>query len=125
PAATVHGAPASAHPAGSATREVRVTVINDVNAPAEASVTLEPPQGWSVTPAAQPVKFARADDSQTVRFMVKPAAATAPGEYHMRAVVSSAGRSFDRGYQAIENPHVRRRPIYPEAEITSDVTDTQ
>ena len=34
PAATVHGAPASAHPAGSATREVRVTVIDDVNAPA-------------------------------------------------------------------------------------------
>jgi len=125
PAATVHGAAVSAHPAGSAMREVRVTVINDVNAPAEASVTLEPPQGWSVTPAAQPVKFARADDSQTVRFMVKPAAATAPGEYRMRAVVSSAGQSFDRGYQVIEYPHIRRRHIYHEAEITLKVIDVK
>jgi len=71
------------------------------------------------------VKFARADDSQTVRFMVKPAAATAPGEYHMRAVVSSAGQSFDRGYQAIEYPHIRRRHIYHEAEITLKVIDVK
>jgi LmbE family N-acetylglucosaminyl deacetylase len=125
PAATARGAAPSVHLVSSATREVRVTVINDVNAPADASVRLDPPPGWSATPAQQPVKFARADDSQTVRFAVRPAAAIAAGEYHMRAVLSSAGQTCERGYQVIEYPHIRRRHIYHDAEITLKVIDVK
>ena len=36
-----------------AEREVRVTVLNDTTGPAETSVKLELPQGWSATPADQ------------------------------------------------------------------------
>ena len=54
------------------------------------------------------MKFARGDESQTVRFEVKPAPTTPPGEYHVRAVATSGGQTFDRGYQVIEYPHIRR-----------------
>jgi outer membrane protein assembly factor BamA len=36
------------------------------------------------------------NESQTVRFVVKPASTTAIGEYHVRAIVTSAGKTFDR-----------------------------
>ena len=45
---------------------------------------LELPQGWSATPAEQPVKFTRSDESQTVRFMLKPASSVGAGEFHVQ-----------------------------------------
>ena len=60
--------------APTADREIRVTVAQRHERAAETSVKLELPQGWSATPARAAVKFARGDESQTVRFMVKPAA---------------------------------------------------
>src|SRR5947207_499725 len=89
-------------------REVRVTVVNDTNGAVESVVKLEAPPGWSVTPQQRPVKFARGDESLTVRFQVKPGAGTGPGEYHVRAVVTSGGQTFDRGYEVVEYPHIRR-----------------
>ncbi len=88
-------------------------------------MTLELPQGWTATPPEQPVKFARSDESQTVRFTVKPAPSTAAGEYHVRAVVTSGGQTFDRGYQVIEYPHIRRQHIYDAADATLKVIDVQ
>src|SRR5580765_1541346 len=50
----------------SADREVRVTVVNDTVGPADTTVRLEVPRGWSATPASQPITFERADESRTV-----------------------------------------------------------
>ena len=83
------------------------------------------PQGWTATPAEQPVTLSRPDESQTVRFVVKPASTTAAGEYHVRAVVTSAGKTFDRGYQVIEYPHIRRQHIYDAADATLKVIDVK
>ena len=47
---------------------------------------LELPPGWTATPAEQPVKFTRQDESQTVRFQVRPAPNTAPASSRSRAV---------------------------------------
>ena len=55
-------------------RELRVTVVNDAQGAAETVVTLQLPAGWTATPARQTMTFARQDESQTVRFSVKPAA---------------------------------------------------
>jgi hypothetical protein len=117
--------PAPKTDAPTADREMRVTVVNDTPDAVDSVVHLELPQGWTATPARQPVKFTRADESQTVRFQVKPLAGTAPGEYHVRAVAESGGRSFDRGYQVIEYPHIRRYHIYDPAETTLKVIDVR
>jgi hypothetical protein len=86
---------------------------------------LDIPQGWTATPAEQPVMLSRPDESQTVRFVVKPASTTATGEYHVRAIVTSGGKTFDRGYQVIEYPHIRRQHIYDAADATLKVIDVK
>ncbi len=126
PAASLHAASQNGGQSPvRAQREIKVTVVDDVNGPADSVVTLELPKGWSATPATQPVALARADDAQTVRFAVKPPPGAAPGEYRMRAIVSSGGRTFDRGYQVIEYPHITRRHIYHSSETILKVIDVK
>ena len=60
-----------------------------------------------------------------MRFQVKPALNTAPGEFHVRAIASSGGQTFDRGYQVIEYPHIRRQHIYDDADATLKVIDVR
>jgi hypothetical protein len=102
-----------------------VTVVNDTPAAADSVVKLEVPQGWTATPAEQPVKFSRSDESQTVRFQVKPAATAMVGEYHVKAIVSAGGQAFDRGFQVIEYPHIRRAHIYDAADTKLKVIDVR
>src|SRR5262249_50443620 len=106
-------------------REVRVTLVNDTPGALDSDVRLEVPDGWTVTPPQQPVKFARADESLTVRFQVKPANGTGPGEYHLRAVAALGEKTLDRGYEVIEYPHTRRYHIYDPAETTLKVIDVR
>jgi LmbE family N-acetylglucosaminyl deacetylase len=124
PPAPPAAAPVAA-PSAAASREVRVTVVNGSPAAAEAVVTLEVPKGWSATPAEQRVTLSRSDESQTVRFTVKPAPATPVGAYHVRAIVTSGGKTYDRGYQVVEYPHIRRQYIYDAADTTLKVIDVR
>jgi len=101
--------PAAAVRTAAAPRELRVTVVNGNKGAAKAEVSLQVPAGWRVEPALAPVEFAREDESETVRFMVTPAAEATPGEYRVRAVVRADGLSFGQGYQVIEYPHIHRR----------------
>ena len=114
-------APSSASPGES--REVRVTVVNDLPGESESVVALELPQGWTASPSEQKLKLARADESQTLRFLVKPPLGTKAGEYHVRAVVKQGGATYDRGFQVIEYPHIRRQHIYDAAAATIKVID--
>jgi LmbE family N-acetylglucosaminyl deacetylase len=111
--------------AESSGRELRVSVVNDGQGPAESTVALQLPAGWTATPPQQSIKFARQDESQTVRFSIKASPNTVPGEYHVRAIVSSGGQRFDRGYQTIEYPHIRRQHIYHDADVTVKVINVK
>ena len=112
-------------PPAAASREIRVTVVNDTPGATESVVTLNLPQGWTASPAQQSLTFARQDESLTVRFQIKPAPNTPPGEFHVRAVASTGGQTFDRGYQVIEYPHIRRQHIYDQAGTTMKVIDVK
>jgi LmbE family N-acetylglucosaminyl deacetylase len=81
------------------------------------------PAGAAARAAA--LTFARGDESQTVRFQVKPAVNTAPGEYHIRATVSSGGVQSERGYDVIEYPHISRYHIYRNADVTLKIIDVK
>jgi hypothetical protein len=116
--------PAGAQPI-KAGRELRVTLVNDAPGASENIVKLDLPGGWTASPASQLVKFARADESQTVRFQINPAATTVAGAYRIRAVVTAGAQSFDRGYQVIEYPHIRRQHIYHQAEVALKVLDVK
>ena len=114
--------PAAARAAG---REVRVTVINDVKGASESTVALDLPQGWTSTPAQDTARFAREDETQTVRFTVRPPAGVKAGEYRVKAKVTSGGATFGRGYQVVEYPHIRRAHIYREADVVLKVIDVK
>jgi LmbE family N-acetylglucosaminyl deacetylase len=107
-------------------REVRVTVVNDTPGPAESAVKLELPAGWTATPGGeQMIRFARADEAQTVRFQVRPGANTPSGEFRVRAVATASGRAYDRGFQVIEYPHIRRYHIYDAAHTTLKIINVR
>jgi hypothetical protein len=112
-------------PTVAASREIRVTVVNDTPVATVSVVKLNLPQGWTSSPAEQTLTFARQDESLTVRFQIKPAPNTPPGEFHVRAVTSAGGQTFDRGYQVIEYPHIRRQHIYDQAGTTMKVIDVK
>ena len=111
--------------AAPATREIRVSVLNDTPGPMESVVKLELPDGWSATPLQQPVAFARGGESQTVRFQVKPAANAAPREYRIRATAASGDRQSDRGYTVVEYPHISRYHVYSPSETAVNVIDVK
>jgi LmbE family N-acetylglucosaminyl deacetylase len=113
-------------------KDVRVTVTNHAKGAANADVALELPQGWRATPATQPVTFSREDESMTVRFSVQPpaaatlaAAAMKPGgnQFAVKAIVTSAGKSFSQGYQVIEYPHTTRRHVLVDPQIAVKALD--
>ena len=119
----VRPAPAAAPP--SATREIKVTVVNDLPSATDSTVRLEAPAGWTVSPPVQQIAFTRGDESRTVRFDVAPAANTATGEFHVTAKASAGDLSVDRGYDVVEYPHITRYPVYDAADITVKVIDVR
>ena len=119
----VAATPAPAAASAGESREIRVTVVNGLPGASDSVVSLDMPQGWTSTPVEQPLKLARPDESQTLRFMVKPPMGTKAGEYHVRALVKQGGATYDRGYQVIEYPHIHRQHIYEAATTTIKVID--
>jgi hypothetical protein len=107
-------------------REIHVSVTNGSKGAAEASVRLEVPAGWVVTPATARVSFAREDESLSARFQVSMPASATVGAYTLRAVATSpstGATSFASGYQEIEYPHVQRRQVIKPAETMVRVID--
>ncbi len=128
PSASIRSARTSAPRASgppSADREIRVTIVNDTPGATEARVHLEAPDGWSATPAERSVAFTREDESQTLRFVVKPAPNAQAAEFRVRAIATAGGKSYARGYQVIEYPHIRRYHIYDPAGTTVKVIDVR
>jgi LmbE family N-acetylglucosaminyl deacetylase len=117
--------PSSAKPVQ---REVHVTVTNGTKAAAQASVTLEVPQGWKAVPASAAIRFTHEDESLSARFQITAPAQAKTGEYTLRAAVTSstaADESFTSGYQEIEYPHVQRRQVIKPAEASLKVVDVK
>src|SRR5262249_23197838 len=118
-------ASSSAAAAPTADRELRVTAVNDTPGAADATVRLELPQGWTATPPEQPMTVDRGDEPPTVRFTVRPGPNTKGGEHQVRAIATLNGRTFNRGYEVIEYPHIQRAHIYDDAHTTLEVIDVR
>jgi LmbE family N-acetylglucosaminyl deacetylase len=117
--------PAPAAAAPTADREVRVTIVNDTTGAVEPTVHLEAPEGWRVTPPDQKVKLDRADESKTIRFTVQPSSGTNTGAFHVRATATLDGKTFDRGFEIVDYPHIRRAHICDDAQAMLKVIDVR
>lgn len=98
-------------------RDVVVTLRSEATGGLEGGVRLRLPDGWAVEPERMPVRFAAAGEQVTARFRVTPPAGLAPGRYTARAEFETAGRRFDRGYQAIDYPHTEPRLLFRDAAV--------
>lgn len=106
-------------------REVRVTVANHAKGPTNGQVRMDAPAGWTTTPTMQAVSFTREDEAQTVRFVLRPSAKTALGEYIVKSVASVGAQRFDTGFQSVEYPHIRRRQLEIPASVAVKVMDVR
>lgn len=125
PATTAATASRATRPAAASSREIRVTVVNDTRGEAQAAVKLTLPDGWTSTPPEQSIAFTREDESRTVRFDVKPAGGAKAGEYTIAASATLSGTPYNRGFQVIEYPHIRRQHIYASADATLKILDVR
>jgi LmbE family N-acetylglucosaminyl deacetylase len=111
-----------------AARDVQVSVTSGLKGASEATVSIDAPDGWTVTPKSVRVMFLREDESRTARFSVTVPVAARTGSYVLRArVVSPAlgAQVFDRGYQVVEYPHIERRHVINPAQTTVRVTNVR
>ena len=109
-------------------REIHVSVTNGTRGAARATVALEAPSGWTVTPATAPIDFGREDEALTIRFIVAVPGNTPRGDYHLKAVVTSpatGSQRFDSGYQVIEYPHIERRQVIKPADTEVEVMNVK
>lgn len=114
--------------ARSVTREVFVAVTNGTKGAGKATVALEVPAGWRVTPANAAIAFQNEDEALSARFEVTAPAAARVGASAIKAVVTSdvtGDQRFSEGYQEIEYPHVERRQVIKPAETTAKVIDVK
>jgi LmbE family N-acetylglucosaminyl deacetylase len=81
----------STHNTGPTT--VTVGVHNNVDGAAQATVSLESPAGWKVSPASQPAQFAADGDFKNLQFTVTPPALH-EGSYDLNAVAAYNGKNY-------------------------------
>ena len=112
----------------STTREMFVAVTNGTKGPAEATVALTVPAGWSASPVSTPLHFDKEDESLSARFVVTAPAQVKTGDYTVTATVRSAAtgaQTFASGYQEIEYPHIERRQVIKPSATEVKVVDVK
>ena len=73
-----------------------------------ADLRLEVPAGWGVTPARQPVSFAREGEFSTFAFKVSPKGMR-EGRYDIKAVATYEGREYGEGFTVVARQDLGRR----------------
>lgn len=79
---------------------VNVKVRSQLTAPADATVHVALPQGWSAEPSSQPVHLGHEGDVAEVQFSIHP---KLDGEIHydVSAIADYAGKQFSQGFDIV------------------------
>ena len=85
-------------------------VLNNREGPAEGTLTLDVPAGWTVSPSMHSFAFARGGERRPFSFVVN--AASGPGEHVVTAVARSGGREYREGYTTIRHRDLDTRYLY-------------
>ena len=98
-------------------RSLAVVVRNEADGGSSGEVVIEPPSGWSVTPAVQPFSLDEAGAERTLTFTVRPSGAPSAGQHVFAAAARTAdGRVYREGYALIDYEHIERAALYSAAE---------
>jgi LmbE family N-acetylglucosaminyl deacetylase len=112
PAISVQVSPAAgAVPLDCGSFTFNVTLRSNAKKPAEGTLTLRLPDGWTSTPAEAHFSSQREGDTQTVTFRVEPRSIKAEA-YVIKAVAQYEGHSYEQGYQTIGYPGLQPTNLY-------------
>ncbi|MBV9147593.1 MAG: PIG-L family deacetylase [Acidobacteria bacterium] len=79
---------------------VDVRVRSQLTSPAEASVHLAVPQGWSVDPPNRQVHLEKESDASEVQFSVRPQM-DGQKHYDVKAIADYSGKQFSEGFNVV------------------------
>jgi len=103
------------------TREIAVSVTNNMNGAAEGRVRLTVPNGWRVEPSDAPFSMQRKNEKATVKFKVEmPRTA---GTFQVKAEATSNGETFSQTMQTIAYEHIQTHRIYRPAKADVKLID--
>jgi hypothetical protein len=102
--------------------DLAVNLHSNVKGPAEGTVHLELPKGWTSKPAAQPFATAHDGDDMALHFQVIPSALSEQ-RYEIGAVASLNGREYREGYRVTGYPGLRPYFLYEPASFRTSGVD--
>jgi hypothetical protein len=89
-----------------------VVVRSNVKGPAQGTVRLNLPAGWSSAPSSLPFSFDNEDEEATFGFNVQPSADVHQQTYTIEAVASYGGKEYTEGFITVTAPDVDRFNLY-------------
>ncbi len=101
---------------------MRVTV--HTQSAADGTVTLKLPEGWRSEPAQAEFHRKAAGDNAPILFSVTPSG-TQSGPFSIKAVVQSAGHTYESGWHSIGYPGLRPYNQYLPAELKTQKVDVK
>jgi LmbE family N-acetylglucosaminyl deacetylase len=104
-------------------RRVRVTLKSNVAVETAGTLRLRLPAGWSASPAEVPATLKGKDDEFKATFNVTPPPGAGLGR--LAAEFASGGKTFTRGLEEIDYPHIPRQTLFPAAEAKLVRVDLQ
>ena len=104
---------------------VTVAVANQSSDATAAAVSLEVPEGWSVSPAAISLNLPAGPASLSATFMVSPGVRAAAGSYDVQAVVASGDDVFRDAIDVVAYPHIRTHRRYRPAAVRVELIDVE
>jgi LmbE family N-acetylglucosaminyl deacetylase len=128
PALSVQVAPALdvvALSSASTPRQVTVRVDSQAPSPISGDVSLDLPQGWTVTPARASFSIEQAGQSATSTFAVAPPATVSQGTYVFTARATANGRTYAQRLRTIAHPHIQTHRMYEPARFDLRLVDVQ
>jgi LmbE family N-acetylglucosaminyl deacetylase len=98
-------------PIGNATLHLQVTVHSSVKGPANGTVKLELPAGWTSEPVSAPFAAQAYNDEHIVNFQITPKSVQQK-PYTITAVAQSGGQEYKQGFEMAGYVGLRPYPFY-------------
>lgn len=111
-------------PLGTASFPVSVRVHSNVKGPAQGTLHLDMPSGWSSDPATQPFSLSADGQEQIVTFRVSPGQ-LAEQVYHLTAVANYNNQEYGQGYVQVGYSGLRPYFLYNKADYQTTGTNVK
>jgi LmbE family N-acetylglucosaminyl deacetylase len=98
------------------TVDIDVTLTGNVDGENTGAVSLQVPEGWTVSPAQRPFRFTLAGQTESVRFRLTPRSVDQKPRA-IRAIARAGGKEFSSGYDRIVHRDLEPRYLYRDAVV--------